>query len=410
MPMNRDLERALDAHHRGRVDEARRLYEAVLRRRPKDGDALNFFGILEFQLGRHRRGIELLRRSLGAAPGNPHAWINLGNMLAAEQGTVEAIAAYQRAIAIDPARPEAWYNLGVCQRRLRQLDAASVSLRRAIDERPDYGVAYEALGILLHQTGHADEAAEIYRRWLNVDPGHPIARHMAAATSGETGPARADDQFVATLFDRAAASFDERLAALGYRAPQLVAELLVLHAGYQSGRLEILDAGCGTGLCGALLRSSARRLVGVDLSEGMLIKASDRGIYDELVEAELTAYLDGQRHSFDVMVCADTLCNFGDLEPVTRAAGRALKPSGLMVFTVEALDDNEQGPFRLQPHGRYAHADGYVREVVEMASLTVLALDRAVLRKERGADVHGSLVAARAAAVALAQPSVTSAD
>jgi len=33
-----------------------------------------------------------------------------------------------------------------------------------------------------------------------------------------------------------------------------------------------------------------------------------------------------------------------------------------------------------------------------------------VLRKERGADVHGSLVAARAAAVALAQPSVTSAD
>jgi predicted TPR repeat methyltransferase len=396
--MNPNLENAVTAHRGGHLAEARLLYQAVLSRRPKDADALNFLGILEFQVGERRRGIELLRKSLAAAPCNPHAWINLGNMLAAEQGTAEAIAAYQRAIAIDRTRPEAWYNLGVCQRRLRQLDAASMSLRRAIDARPDYGVAYEALGILLYQSDRMDEAADVYRRWLTVDPDHPVARHMATATSGEPEPARADDHFVATLFDRAAASFDERLAALGYRAPQLVAELLVLHPGYQSARLDILDAGCGTGLCGALLRSSARRLTGVDLSEGMLAKARDRRIYDELVAVELTSYLAGQRQAFDVVISADTLCYFGDLDPVARAAARALKPAGLLVFTVEALDGEEQGPYRLQPHGRYGHADGYLRDVVETASLAVLALDRVVLRKERGADVHGWLVAARASA------------
>jgi predicted TPR repeat methyltransferase len=79
-----------------------------------------------------------------------------------------------------------------------------------------------------------DEAGEIYRRWLLIDPNHPVARHMAAATSGEAAPARAEDHFVSTLFDRAAASFDERLAALGYRAPRLAAELLVLHPGWSA--------------------------------------------------------------------------------------------------------------------------------------------------------------------------------
>ena len=35
----------------------------------------------------------------------------------------------------------------------------------------------------------------------------------------------------------------------------------------------VLDAGCGTGLCGPLLRPYAKRLVGVDLSSGMLERA-----------------------------------------------------------------------------------------------------------------------------------------
>ena len=40
--------------------------------------------------------------------------------------------------------------------------------------------------------------------------------------------------------------------------------------------LDILDAGCGTGLCGPLLAPYARRLVGVDLSDGMLKHAREK--------------------------------------------------------------------------------------------------------------------------------------
>ena len=47
-------------------------------------------------------------------------------------------------------------------------------------------------------------------------------------------------------------------------------------------RLDVLDAGCGTGLCGVLVAPFARRLTGVDLSEGMLAHAKDK-----ILEAEL---------------------------------------------------------------------------------------------------------------------------
>ena len=71
--------------------------------------------------------------------------------------------------------------------------------------------------------------------------------------------------------------------------------------GMLDGRDNILDVGCGTGLCGALLSPYARRLVGVDLSDRMLDQARERNIYDELVKGELTAYLDGCRDAYDVI-------------------------------------------------------------------------------------------------------------
>ena len=61
-----------------------------------------------------------------------------------------------------------------------------------------------------------------------------------------------------------------------------------------SKSLDVLDAGCGTGLCGPLVAPYARRLSGVDLSAGMLARAKEKNVYDALVQGELTEYLRGQ--------------------------------------------------------------------------------------------------------------------
>jgi len=71
----------------------------------------------------------------------------------------------------------------------------------------------------------------------------------------------------------------------GYRGHALVAGLLERLNGGARG-LDIIDAGCGTGLVGRLVAAKARRLVGVDASRAMLDKAKDKDVYHQLCAAE----------------------------------------------------------------------------------------------------------------------------
>jgi predicted TPR repeat methyltransferase len=176
--------------------------------------------------------------------------------------------------------------------------------------------------------------------------------------------------------------------------PERVGTRVAQRYGHAEGSLEVLDAGCGTGLCAGHLRPVAARLTGVDLSPGMLRAARRRKLYDDLVESELTAYLQSAERVFDLVVCADTLCYFGALETVFAAVAKALRPGGHFLFSVEHGPPNDACGFRIQSSGRYSHTTAYVRENLERAGLAVTAIDELVLRQEAGDAVAGLLVEA----------------
>jgi predicted TPR repeat methyltransferase len=243
-------------------------------------------------------------------------------------------------------------------------------------------------------SGDLDKAREVLAEWIAEDPDDPIARHLYAACSGEDVPERASDRYIARTFDQFASSFDAKLASLEYRAPELVAAALAKALGPPAKTLDGLDAGCGTGLCGPYLAPYCRRLVGVDLSTAMLRHARTRGVYDELVTAELTAYLEEHRSSFDLIASADTILYFGALERVLGAAAGALKPGGLLVITLEASME-AGGTYRLNAHGRYSHTASYASATLAAAGLRTLGMEDAVLRKEAGEPVAGFVVSAR---------------
>ncbi len=153
--------------------------------------------------------------------------------------------------------------------------------------------------------------------------------------------------------------------------------------------LDVLDAGCGTGLSGPLLRSTARFLAGVDLSSEMLAKARARNVYDELVQAELVAFMESRPLGFDIVNCADTLVYIGALEQVMVAARRCLRRKGVFAFTVEALSEEILIPFKLAMTGRYVHSGSYVRETMESAGFSETECRSVDLRREGGANVRG---------------------
>ena len=142
-------------------------------------------------------------------------------------------------------------------------------------------------------------AAVILRAWLKQEPDNAYVRHHLAACEGSAMPERASDDYVEHEFDAFAATFDSTLARLNYRAPQIVAAAVARVLPPAAQQFDIVDLGCGTGLCGPLLEPWARTLVGCDLSTGMLMRAGDRGVYHELRKAELTAFMRGRPAAYD---------------------------------------------------------------------------------------------------------------
>ena len=129
----------------------------------------------------------------------------------------------------------------------------------------------------------------------------------------------------------------------------------------------------------------------------MLSRARARNVYDELARRELTAYLQDFPGSFDVIVSADTLVYFGPLDAVAAAAANALRPGGVLVFTVEELSATASNPgYSISPNGRYQHSSDYVERMLTDAGLQLEILP-AELRREAGEPVAGLVVRATAA-------------
>jgi predicted TPR repeat methyltransferase len=407
------------------VEGAERLYRQALAMAPDHPDALHWLGVLLHRSERGEEGRALIERSIALAPAFPGFYNNYGNLLLEGGDLADAERAYRRCLDLDPTQSSVWCNLGICLRKAGRPGEAVHAFEEALSAdsgspesfkslvdileaqgkfnevvaayeesfatSPRYEPAFAQLSRLYYITGRIEDAARTYRRWVDMNPENSVARHMLAACTGEGVPPRADGDMVRKLFDSFAASFDEVLGKLGYQTPQRLCEQVAGHVDTASGRLRVLDLGCGTGLCGPLLRPWASELLGVDLSPRMLDKARQRGIYDALIEGELVAYLRERPTTFDLIVCADTLCYFGALGDALAAAQAALKPGGRFAFSIERADDPADGDFKLHPHGRYAHRPAYVEAALDTARLSVLDRRDMTLRRELGKPVEGCL-------------------
>lgn len=361
LEQRRLLERAVAALKAGDGARAEAGLQAVLARWPGQGDALHFLGLLRHQQGRSAQAIELLRQATAALPSEPGPWNNLGNVHAALQQWPQAESAYRAALALQSGFADALANL------------ANACMRQ----------------------GRLDEAAAHYRQALALEPAQALWRHQLAACHPDRPPPRASDGYLQQVFDAAAASFDQHLGSLQYQAPQRVAAAVRRLWGEPQALLDVADLGCGTGLSAADLRPYARHLAGCDLSAGMLEQARRRGLYDTLVQQDLSDFLHAHAGGLDLLVCADTLIYIGDLTPVMAAAAQALRPGGRFVFSIEALPDDDAQPLRLQPHGRFAHRADHVRQACSSAGLALAAPEPFVLRLEQGVGMPGWLGVAR---------------
>ena len=424
------FEAAMKAHSAADVDEARAGYAQLRELVPLNADAWHLAGVLEGQYGSWPLAESLVRRAIEIDADQAMFHCNLGNIVSRMGRFDDAELAYRRALELSPHHMESSSNLALMTSWRGDADEAERQFLALLERVPYYtparqnivslylrkddflsAIRHAATGlitspkniVLRHALGRAyadhgmpDKAIEVYRNWLIDDPDHPQPKHHLAALLNEDIPERASDAYVRNAFEVFARSFDAKLAELEYRAPTLVGESVVEALGAPGKSLRIIDAGCGTGLVSPHLLPYAHHLVGVDLSPEMLERAAERGGYDELVEAELVAFLESRPSTCELLTSADTLCYFGRLDQFAAAARRALTAGGWVVYTVEARDDAPGEPdYKLHHHGRYSHRRGYVEGVLTAAGFVDVTTDAVVLRNENRVPVRGWLARAR---------------
>ena len=164
------LQQALAAHQAGRLDDAARLYEAVLALAPEDHNALTNLGTVALQQGQLAEGVALIEASLKIRPEQSNAINNRGNALLTLQRLDEALAAFGRAVEIDPNNAEAHSNRAVALNGLGRPEEAVAAYERALALKPDFLDALNGLGIALEALGRSKAALTIYDRALAVEP------------------------------------------------------------------------------------------------------------------------------------------------------------------------------------------------------------------------------------------------
>jgi len=301
--------------------------------------------------GRASEAIDVLREASLLSPNTAEVVLAFGEALAAADALPTAIAEFQRAARLAPndGRPQwAIAKLWLAAGEPEKAEAASL-------------VAFELGGI-------EDDALCALRA--------DVERIRSAA--------RADAGYVRHLFNQFAADYDTRMRSqLGYAGPAILRTLAASLVD-PDAKFDILDLGCGTGLCGLTFKPAARRLVGVDLSPKMIDVARGLAIYDRLIEADVEALPANVAGPFDMAVAADVLVYLGDLDRLFGEVRSRLNDNGLWLFTTERGEatDFERGPKR-----RYRHSDSYLRRLADVHGFEVASLIECVTRYEAGVPV-----------------------
>lgn len=368
---------------------AKEHYFEVLKFRPEHIEVLNNVGVILLHENNLTDALQYFYRVVALEPNHIEARNNMAAVLMKMNHFDEALENYKILVNLQPDDIEAHYNLGVALFEMGQYEASNEQNKWIITKDSNYVAAYINLGAAYIKQGNIPEALSYYQKAQLLQPQNPSVAYMIAAISGNQQPRQAPEAYIKDLFDHYAHYYDLHLTeTLQYDLPATIRSILTTKINLSAHRWKLLDLGCGTGLVGKTFHEIADQLVGIDLSSKMLDIAREKQIYDQLLEGDLIAVLSQMTAKFDLIIAADTVVYFGDLQQLLLSCKNVLYPSGYLVISTELLP-NTQKDFQLEMTGRYSHNPHYIYKVAESLGLAIISQQEVILRTEKHVPCKG---------------------
>ena len=193
----------------GKFNEAKKIYNDILEKFPKNKRALNAVSNLSFGLakvkslsndpnnlmlapivqlfnsGHHNQVIENSIKLLETFP-NSSMLHNLCGAANAELGRYDiAIIGYKTAVSLKPDFMDAIFNMGVAQKELGNLDEAINSYKTVLKKDPKNPDAWNNLGMIYADQGFADKALKSFEKAISFNEKHLLAHFNKANTLRE---------------------------------------------------------------------------------------------------------------------------------------------------------------------------------------------------------------------------------
>ena len=164
------FKKGLVLHQKNKLQEAKVVYEQILKIHPQHFDSYALLGLLSGQTKQFTQAIDFLTKALQINPYHAETCFNMGLALKQLKRFDESIASYDKAITLKPDYAEAYSTRGNVLQEIKRFDEAVASYEGAIRIRPDYPEALYNRGIVLKELRRFEEALSSYKQAILIKP------------------------------------------------------------------------------------------------------------------------------------------------------------------------------------------------------------------------------------------------
>lgn len=187
MEINKELQKAIGLQKKGDFNEARKIYEKILKIKPDLAEIHFNLGIILKSLNKLDEAEESFAKILTLKPDLILAHYHMGNTKYKLRKFDESEYFYKKAISLNSNFVEAYINLSRAQRELGKLKESEENSRFAIKLNPDFFESHNQLSLILFDRGRLgddlqsksldklNEAKKYVLKAINLKPDHALS-------------------------------------------------------------------------------------------------------------------------------------------------------------------------------------------------------------------------------------------